>query len=110
MLVARIVGVHGHRGVAEHRLRPSRREADELARALDRILERPEAALDGLVVNLVVGDRGLQMGVPVDQTFAAIDETVAKEVEEELADGAGADRIEREARPLPIARAAQLAK
>src|SRR5207249_760252 len=64
----------------------------------------------GLRIRLIIRDRRLQLGIPVDEAFAAIDEAVPEQVEKGLAHGAGADRIEREARALPVTRRAQLAK
>jgi len=60
------------------------------------------------VEHLVVADRRLQRRVPVDQPFAAVDELVLEEAEERVADRPGADRIEREPRPLPVAATAHL--
>ena len=78
--------------------------------ALHRIAEGPEAALDGLGEGLVVGHRRLQLRVPVHQAFAAEDEAVAEHVEERLPHGPAHARIEREARALPVAAAAQFAE
>src|SRR5581483_11188444 len=87
-----------------------RREADELLAALHGVAEGPEAALDLLVEDLVVGHRGLQVGVPVHQPLAAEDEAVLEHLEERLPHGAGADRVEREARAGPVAAGAELAQ
>ena len=38
-----------------------------------RIHEVPEISIDGFVFNFVVADGGTQIGVPVDQSLAAID-------------------------------------
>src|SRR5438445_7032678 len=110
MFVTRIVRMHGHRGVAEHRLGPSRRETDELVAAFHRVAERPEAALDGFVINLVVSDGGLELRIPIDQPLAAIDQAVAEHLKECCAHRSGTDRIEREARALPITATAKLAE
>ena len=61
---------------------------------------------DVLGVDLVVGDGGAELGVPVDEAFAAEDLAGLEEAEEGLADSAGADVVEGEAGALPVARAA----
>ncbi len=69
-------------------------------------LMMPEMAPDGFVDDLVVGDGGLELAVPVDQAVAAVNEAVGEQAEEGLPDGPGADGVHGEALPLPIAGAA----
>src|SRR5947209_8362121 len=102
--------MNGHRGIAEHGLRPGRGKPDEFLRVLDRITKGPKASFDGLMVSLVIGHGGLQLGVPVDQPLAAKNQAVAKEIEKGLPNRAGADRVEGEACALPIAATTQLAQ
>ena len=65
VLVALVVRVHRDGGVAEHRLGP-RRGDDDVVRssnlALERIAEVPHMALDLDLLDLEVGDRGLEPG------------------------------------------------
>src|SRR6476620_8167204 len=68
----------------------------------------PEVAFDRLVKDLVVADGCLQERVPIHQPFAAINQALAEEAEEGLADGAGAAFVERETSTGPVARAAHL--
>src|SRR5262249_8630146 len=110
MLIALVAGVDGHGGIAEHRLWPRRREADEFVRVLDLVAKRPEAALDRLVVGLVVGHGGLELRVPIDEPFAPEDQAVAEPLEKRLAHGPRAAFVEREARARPVAGAAELAE
>ena len=63
----------------------------------------PLATNNHRLENLVVADGRLQHGVPVHQSLAAIDKPILKHAEESVPDRAGADRVEREARALPIA-------
>ena len=104
------IRVHGDGRVAEHRLGPRRRDEHVLGFARVRIRERVaqvvELALHRLLVELVVGDRGLQRAVPVDESIAAEDQPVAEHREERLAHGARAHGVHREARAVPVARAA----
>jgi hypothetical protein len=115
---ARVLRMHGHGRVAEHRFGArggDDHESDVLPRivpcvpsiSFDRIADVPEARLDRLVINLVVADAGLQVDVPVDQPFAAVDQAVFEEFEERLAHGAGAHFVQREARAVPVAGAAE---
>src|SRR5262245_3656813 len=100
--------MHADGGIAEHRLRAGRREADEFAgRILTRVLERPEAAVRFLGVRLVVGHRSLQLRIPVHQPLAAEDVAVAEPVEERHAHGPATALVEREASARPVARTAQ---
>ena len=106
VLVARVVGMDGDGGVAEHRLGPGRGDVQDLGGVGDRVLDRPEMALDFFVVDLVVGHGGAELGVPVDQPLAAEDLAGLEQVEERPPDGARADRVEREPGAVPVARAA----
>ncbi len=106
------IGMHGHGRVAQHRLGPGRgnRHMPWLAGLwIDhRILEVPEMALHRFVKHFVVADGRLQERVPVDQPLAAINFAVLEQLEKGLAHGPGADRIQRESRPLPVAATAHL--
>ena len=108
----RRVGMHGHGRIAQHGLRPrgGDRHVRRFARLRvdHRVLEVPEVALHFLVEYLVVADRRLQERVPVDQPLAAVNQALAEQIEERAADRAGADVVQCEPRPPPIATAAHL--
>ena len=136
VLIPLVVGVHRDGRIAEHRLRPRRGDDEiidaELGvgprRARDRVAGQvvrrftadtgvgryrqnripvvPQAPLDRLVHDFVVGDGRLQCGIPVDEPQPAVDQPVLEEAEERLIDRPGADLVEREADPRPVARAA----
>src|SRR5262249_53530964 len=108
MPIARIVGVYGDGGIAEHGFRARRGEADELTRSTDWIAKSPEAALHFFGIGLIICHRSLELRVPVHQAFAAIDVAVAEHLEKSVPHGAGANRIERESRSRPIAGATEL--
>ncbi len=75
---ARIVGMHGDRRIAQHRLRAGGGDGDEAARRLgDRVAQVPQAPAHLLVLHLEVGNRGQQLRVPVHQPAVAVDETLA---------------------------------
>ncbi len=58
--VALVVGVHGDRGVTQHRLDPGGGDHDVRLVVVERaVAERDQLAFDVLVVDLEVGDRGL---------------------------------------------------
>ena len=118
VLVPLVIRMYRHRRIAQHRLRP-RGSDDKIVLAdlgvrpgrvmtLDRVAIVPEVALDVLVNDLVVGDGGLEMRIPIHQPFAAIDQPILEPLEEDFVDRLGADVIQREPRPRPIAGEAHL--
>ena len=104
------VGVAGDGGVAEHGLRAGggHHHVGGLARlGVDHgVAQVPVGAVHGAVADLVVGDRGAQRAVPVDQARAAEHQPVAEQRQEGVAHGARADRVHGEALPVPVAGAA----
>ncbi len=110
-LVARIVGMHRDRGVAEHGLRPRRGDGDEMPRLpLDRIFDVPEMPLHLDALDFEIGDGGLQAWVPVDQTLVLVDEALLVEFDEDLQDRARKPLVHREAFARPIGRGAEAAQ
>ncbi len=139
MAVALIVGMDGHRGVAEHRLGPRGGDHHPLAgflavRVHHRIFEiiemavwipgqdlgqrrrverrlvvaRPfEGALALDLDDLEVGDRGLELRVPVDQALVLVDEPLAMELDENPGDRARQACVQREALAAPVAGGAE---
>jgi hypothetical protein len=109
--VALVVGMHGDAGVAEHGLRPRRRDRDEAALlALDRIADVPEAALYLDLHDLEVGDRGLEARVPVHEALVAVDEPVAVELDEDLDHRARQALVHGEPLARPVAGGAEAAE
>ena len=99
--VARVGGVHGDRAVAEHGLGPGGGDRDVVAGLAEgdgavgvlldvlvglavgeAVLEVPHVARDLDVLDLEVGDRGLEVRVPVDQALAAEDQAAVVELDE----------------------------
>jgi len=80
--VAFVVRVHRDGGVAEHGFRASGRDDQEivafsgLGAVGQRVLQVPQEAFLVVVFHFEVGDRRVQLGVPVDQTLAAVDQAV----------------------------------
>ena len=107
VLVALVVGMHGHRGVAEHRLR-ARRRHDHLARAIfERVLEVPEVAARLLLLDLVVADRGLELAIPVHHPVTAVDEALLPKLHERHAHRAREVLVHRERGAAPVAGTAE---
>ena len=102
--VAFVVGIHRDRDVAQHRLRPGRRDHDVAgAIARPRVADLPDLALLLVVLDLEVRHRRAERRVPVDEALAAIDETVVEEADERLQHGGREPRIHREALARPVA-------
>jgi hypothetical protein len=104
------IGMHRDRRVADHRLRTGGGDLDvrRFTRLgiVHRIAEMPEAALDRFVINLVVSHRGLKLGIPIHQPFAAKDQPVLEQLEEGVPHRPGQPVVEGETRARPIAGAA----
>ncbi|CNM74069.1 Uncharacterised protein [Mycobacterium tuberculosis] len=73
--VALVIGMDGDRGIAQHRLDPGGGDHDVGLRVVKRAVpKRHQLAFDVAVVDLEVGDRGLQHRRPVDQPLGPIDQ------------------------------------
>ncbi len=106
-----ILGMHGDAGIAQHGLRAGGRDDDEAAfLALDRIFQIPEIAVDRTLLDLEVGDRGMQLGVPIDQALVAINQALLVEIDEHLADRVRQAVIHGETLARPVRRGAQAAQ
>ena len=104
--VAGVVGVDGDAGVAEHGLGAGGGDDEVVAvfpvggaavvveggrvavgrAVLQRVAQAPEVALLLDLLDLEVGDGGLEVRVPVDQALAAVDQAAVVEVDEDLQD------------------------
>ena len=85
VLVALVVRVDRHRGVAEHGLRPGGGH-HHVARAVGiRVADVVELAVRGVVLDLVVGERGVAARTPVDDVVALVDEAFLVQPDEHLA-------------------------
>ena len=100
--VAVVLGMDRDGAVAEHRLR-SRRGDDQVALAGgERVFEMPEFA--GLVFreDLEIGQCGVKDGIPVDESFAPVDQTFVIQFDEDLHDRLRQAFVHREAIPAPV--------
>ena len=111
--IARIIRVHRDGHVGQHRLGPGGRHhymvraVRQLHPIRQRITEVPEAALDLAGFNLEVADRGLELGVPVDQPLVAVNQPLIVEVDEDLHHCLGEMRVHGELLARPVHRTAQ---
>ena len=79
--VALVLRMHGDGGIPQHGLGPGRRHDDIPAFfALDRIAQVPEMAVDLALLDLEVRNRGVELGIPVDQPLVAVDQAVLVEL------------------------------
>ena len=104
--IARVVGVHPHAGVAQHRLGTGGRH-DEVTAPLERVPDPPDAAVLLFLLRLLVGERGETARAPVDDVLAAIDQVPFVPVHEHLAHRAGEPVAEGVVLPGPVAAGAE---
>ena len=111
--IARIIGAHGHGGIAQHGFGPRSGNDDMIgaigkARAIrQRIADVGEAAGDFAGFHFQIGNRGLQLRIPVHQPFVAIEQFLVVELNEHLEHGLVEAVVHGETLVLPIARRAQ---
>ena len=117
---------NGNRAIAQHGLRPCRGDRNIVALLLEhdisigilldvqvgraigqRVFEVPHVALDLPVLDLEVGDRALELGIPVDEPFAAEDQALLVERHEDLDHGLRQALIHGKALARPVAGSAQ---
>ena len=106
-LVAGVVGVDGHGGVAQHRLGPRGRHPDPARPVGQRVAQVGELARDLLVLDLDVGQGGQAAGAPVDDPPPPVQEPLLVQGDEHLADGPGQALVHGEALPRPVDRVAE---
>ena len=106
-LIALVPGVHRHRRIAEHRLRPRRCDNHVVGErhptlAHHWVPEVVELCLLLLVVDLEIAQRRLAARTPVNHSQAAINEPVAIEIHERRPYGLHDRRVERENIAFPV--------
>ncbi len=109
--VALVVGVHHHRGVAEHGLGPRRGDDQRIepggglqaaVRIDQRIADVPEEAVLLLALDLEVGDRALEHRVPAHEPLAAVDQALVVKAHEGLGDDGRELLVHREVLAAPV--------
>ena len=107
VLQAFVVGMHRDGDVAEHRFRPRRRHDDELVAAFDRIFDVPEVPLDLDLLHFKIRDRGLELGIPIDEALVPVDEARAIKLDKDFCHRPREAFVHGEALARPVARGAQ---
>ncbi len=111
VLVALVARMHRDGGVAQHRLGPRRRHRDEPAHlAFDGIFQVPEMALHLDAFDFEIADRGLELGIPVDEALVLVDQPLLVEFDEHFEDGAAEALVHREALARPVGGGAEAAQ
>ena len=107
VLVALVVGVHGHRGVAEHGLGPGGGDHDRVVPVP--VADRDQFALVVAVVDLDVGQRGQAARAPVDDPLGPVDQAFVEQPLEDRLDGPGQALVHGEPLAGPVHAVAQAA-
>ena len=107
--VALVVGVHGHAGIAQHGFGTGSCHDHALAAVRAGVADVPQMAGLLLIFHFRVGQGGLALGAPVDDTVAAVDQAFFVQAHEHLAHGLIAALVHGEALPAPVAASAQTA-
>ena len=102
VLVALVLGVDGHGGIAQHGLGTGGGQLQLLTGLLDGVQQVPEVTVLLLVFHLGVGDGGFAGGTPVDHTVAAVDETLLVQTDKDLLYRHRATLVHGEALTLPV--------
>ncbi len=102
--------MHGHAGVAQHGLGPGGGDDDLAGAVFQRIGEAPVMAVHLALLDLEVGNGGLEVRVPVHQPLVAVDQPRLVQIDEHLAHGARQALVQGKALAAPVARGAQAAE
>ena len=108
ILVPLVRRVDGHARVAEHGLRPRRRDREAAAAVLEVIADVPQVRRLILVFHLDIRKRRLALGAPVDDAAALIDEALVVQLDEQRLHRLVAALVHREALAVPVAGAPEL--
>src|SRR6185369_3131928 len=80
------------------------------APAFEWIFEVPHVAVDLAVIDFEVGDRGLELRVPIHEPFVAVDQAALVQLDEDVGHGALVALVHREPLVRPVARCAEAAE
>ena len=103
VLISFVVRVYRNRSISEQCFRTCGSNLNESAAAYERITDVPEVAVLLAVVNLGVGDGCFAVRTPVDDSLAAIDESLFVKAVEHLANCLGAAFVKGESFSRPVA-------
>ena len=99
--IALVVGVDGHGGITQDRLRP-RGTHLQIAALLQRVAEGVECALLLFIFHFQIADRALAAGTPVHQPLAAIDQAFLVEANKSFQHRRAQAIVQRKAFPSPV--------
>ncbi len=102
VLIAFVLGTHGHGGIAQHRFGAGGGHFHGAAAIAEGIAEMPEVAVYFFGFNFEVGNGGLRRGTPVDEVVTAIDQPVFVEFDEGREDGFAEGVVHGEAFAAPV--------
>ena len=108
--------MHRHRHVGEHGFGARGRDLDVVPPVgqrdaiFERVSEVPERTLHILRLDLEVGNRGLELGIPVYQPLVAVDQPVVIKVDEGLEHGIAEMLVHGELFAAPVHRTAEAAQ
>ena len=127
--IAFIIGVNGHRAIAEHGFGARRGNGNIVARlaqgdipvlvlldifislpASQRVFEMPHMAVALDILDLKIGYRRFKMRIPVDQPLAAIDQPLVVKVDKDLQHGIVEILVHRKGVAVPVRRTAKALK
>ena len=107
--VAIVLGMHGDASVAEHRLGSCGGNGHKSpGLSFHRVLDVPKMPVHFPVLHLVIRNGRAELGAPVDQVAAAVDEALPVEPDKDFAHGARKAFVQGKAGPAPVTRATQL--
>ena len=108
VLIAGIIGVDGHGGIAQHGFGAGGGQLQHFAGFLYGVQKMPEVAVLFLMLHLGVGNRGVAVGAPVHHRVAAIDAALFVQAHKHFLHGIAAAIVHGKALTLPVAAGAQL--
>lgn len=108
MRKALVVRVHADGGVAQNRLGTRRGNGHEIFGTFYLIVEEIEFSLSFFVIDFLVTQRRLGLGIPVHHAIAAVDHALVVQIDERFDDRRRHVGIHREFRAVPVAGSAQL--
>ncbi|OIQ78568.1 hypothetical protein GALL_397290 [mine drainage metagenome] len=107
--VALILRMHHDGGIAQHGFRAGGGHDQTAGTVRQRVADLPHEAVFLLAHHFQVGYRGMQLGIPVYQPFAAIDQAFVVQTHEGFGDDFGQPPIHSETLARPVRRGAQTA-
>ena len=103
MLVAFVLGMDGHGGVAQHGFRPGGGHHHRARAVGIGVADVVELAVGRVMLDLVVGQRRMAARAPVDDVIAFVDQPFLVQADKDLAYCLGQPLVHGEPLPVPVA-------